>query len=734
MDSSESNKNSPSLRGYSASASIGSSRQSDRRNTFRKFHHGEGEISPSAKAVIEEELEREENLHTDDLAHLVATPEIKPVMDSLLERDYDTEPTDLYSALQKKRWSEAITILEQAPEEARTWVYRKEPQKLKIRWRLLPIHGAIIFQAPPEVVESILLIFPEGAAERDDEGSLPIHLAYKRASGASVCKLLLDAFPNSIDIPDRKGRTPKHLAASSSGPKHREFVYAMKNHLLALRAARVAARAEERLKYNAKLEVFKKDHSDEIATIEKKKASEIAVLEKKIVELEGELRRTQAASKVLVDHVASIEEKLAHQEELEKKLKNSVETLENDLDENMKSRNDEEQKLKQEISDLNKQLASIQQHVNNLLVEKDVLNKSLDEVVAGAELEKKALEESNAEKDDEISRLLREADKTREETAKLRTEIEERIVTEASLSKQINELQTQLRNQTDSASKAAQKAKARLEELEKDRLDLRKTVGALTQKLQTVAGFLEDMSSEQEAIIEQADVHEAEMQAASKEHARILDQVSKQQELDAKAQESREAIMKMIRYHEEAYLRDTVSRTHIVEAVDLQTKHLSDGAARREKLVNNVKALQEKIQSTRARVLGGLPELEARAKEFSPRNQEAQRAIEMFSDYKEDREQQHHQQHVGESRPQEESRDNKSNNFAERNVEVREEIREAAATVGAVLHQHKSPQHHKESKQTPTRRRQPPFEDEKKTGERVDSNAEDEVHVYSAFV
>ena len=361
---------------------------------------------------------------------------------------------------------------------------------------------------------------------------------------------------------------------------------------------------------------------------------------------------------------------------------------------------------------------SIQEDVNNLLIEKEVLNKSLDEVVAGAELEKKALEERNAGKDEEISSLVEEASKTSVATEQLKVEIEERIENEANLSKQISELEKQLREQTESASTAAEKAKVRLDELEKDRQDLRKTVGALTEKLQTVAGFLDDMSNEQDAIIEQAGVHEAEMQAATKEHARILDQVNKQHELDAKAQASRETIQNMIRQHENMYLSNTWNRELIVESVDLENAKIAEGAVRREKLVNNVKALQDKIHMTRERVLGGLPDLQARVLQYASHRLQREKAKEVeeqqeLEDARTDQES-IRCHHNAQEELQSEDREQKSGFVREKSAELREEM-EAAAT---------TPSSHQKIKgavvfSSSSSKRVPVFEDEKKkTAER----------------
>jgi len=534
----------------------------------------------------------QEHITVENMAEFMTTPEDTMCELSLNESDYDAEPTLLYSSLQKKQWAEAMAIIESTPNEARTWVYRKEAKGTKIRWRLLPLHGAIIFQAPAEVVESLLLIFPEGASERDDEGSLPIHLAYKRGAAAAVCKLLLEAFPNSIDIADRKGRTPKHLAATSTGPKHREFVFAMKNHLLALRAARVAARAEERAKFGQKLEQFKNEHLKEVAAIEEQKCEELAKLQERNMDLENELLKTQEASQVLVDHVADLEEQLAEKEQAEQELQGKVE---------------EENKMKDEVNELNEQLESMQEQVNQLLLEKDVLNESLDQVVAAAEMEKKALEDSNAIQEKEISDLRQENEKAQSDIVLLKAQIEERQNTEKALSVKFEALDLRHLEHIEKTESITKKHTEDFEKVAEERDILKNTVRELTEKLQQIDTCLEGMVEEQNVIVREAELQEAEMAVVAKEHARILEEVSRQQANDAKAQEARDVIDALIQAQEEAYLSHTESRKKIVDSIDLHAKKAEE-SSRKKLLVQNVEALQDKIQKTRERVVGGLSE------------------------------------------------------------------------------------------------------------------------------
>lgn len=173
-----------------------------------------------------------------------------------LECDYDQSPTELYKLIENKKWSLLLQRLEQEEgdgsdgevatlttlsssnihQQASVWVVRKEVNG-RLRWRLLPLHAAIIFQAPVAVTEALLEAYPAAASQKDDQGMLPLHLAFRNFGGSSsrdtsiatattisnntacgdtkrshslwlIIEELLTAFPAAVFSRDRKGRTP----------------------------------------------------------------------------------------------------------------------------------------------------------------------------------------------------------------------------------------------------------------------------------------------------------------------------------------------------------------------------------------------------------------------------------------------------------------------------------------------------------------------------------------------
>jgi hypothetical protein len=93
-----------------------------------------------------------------------------------LEYDFDKYRVNIYTCLLQRDWDGVIYQAYFFPAEARTYVYRRDPNTHALRWRVLPIHGAILNGAPINVLEALLRAYPDGVKSFDDQGMLPIHL------------------------------------------------------------------------------------------------------------------------------------------------------------------------------------------------------------------------------------------------------------------------------------------------------------------------------------------------------------------------------------------------------------------------------------------------------------------------------------------------------------------------------------------------------------------------------
>jgi len=137
-------------------------------------------------------------------------------MVQMTECDYDKSPSPLYKAIEAKNW-DVIEEMDNLEQQCATWVVRKEPTG-RLRWRLLPLHAAIIFQAPTSILEILIGIYPDAAAAKDDQGMLPLHLVLRNApTDLGALEELLTAHPAGVLVHDRKGRTPLQSGLAAQG-------------------------------------------------------------------------------------------------------------------------------------------------------------------------------------------------------------------------------------------------------------------------------------------------------------------------------------------------------------------------------------------------------------------------------------------------------------------------------------------------------------------------------------
>ena len=56
----------------------------------------------------------------------------------------------LYKLIEYREWDKVIQRTQESPIEATTWVVRREAQSSPstIRWKMLPLHTSVLFQAP----------------------------------------------------------------------------------------------------------------------------------------------------------------------------------------------------------------------------------------------------------------------------------------------------------------------------------------------------------------------------------------------------------------------------------------------------------------------------------------------------------------------------------------------------------------------------------------------------------
>ena len=128
------------------------------------------------------------------------------------EVDYDKAPTDLFQALEARQFCYVESMYDQQNvqfnKECKTWVVAHGQKKDQLRFRALPLHAALVFGAPDDLVTKIFSSYPLAARGRDVKGRLPIHLAMEHHASDLIVNLIIEAFPKGIFAIDKKSKTP----------------------------------------------------------------------------------------------------------------------------------------------------------------------------------------------------------------------------------------------------------------------------------------------------------------------------------------------------------------------------------------------------------------------------------------------------------------------------------------------------------------------------------------------
>jgi len=157
----------------------------------------------------------------------------------ILECDYETTCTKLYKMIEGKQWEEIIYFLETGkwyfdtsfftslifgpgPDsrfvESRTWVTALDEMG-NVRWCQLPLHAAITFQAPFDVITKLVEVYPESIRCADDQDMLPLHYAFRFGSEDNVLSYILEEFPQALKKKALRDRLPLDMAHYSSKPE-----------------------------------------------------------------------------------------------------------------------------------------------------------------------------------------------------------------------------------------------------------------------------------------------------------------------------------------------------------------------------------------------------------------------------------------------------------------------------------------------------------------------------------
>lgn len=467
------------------------------------------------------------------------------------ERDFDKNPTILYALVQKKLWKEVISRAIKSPKEARAFISRREEDG-RVRWRLLPLHAAIVFKAPEEVVETLLTAYPKASEAKDDQGMLPLHLAFRNGASEAVVNLLLLAFPQSIDIPDRKGRVPLILAKTSTSPNREMYIEALEkgpSHyaVTALACARSRIIAEQNAIFEAKLLQTRTSHQCKLSEVKVKAEKKQQEIQKRLAEKENELTKTQETSQVLVDHVASLESQISTRSDTERILAATIEKLEESLKEAENMKDERENDFASKICELEEQIKETEMlkdiKESDLEDEKAKSNVERDNLLAKIENIENTLSSTRGELSQSVDALHKreqEWDITEKELGEkhrkieiewanaqancsiLEAQLKKRMENEHLLASQVSNLASRLAESSRESNDKTMKYTEEKTRLEEEQSSLKKTIQELTVRLENVTFALESTRKQQMMIVDDAIEHEEMMAKSMEAHAKMV--------------------------------------------------------------------------------------------------------------------------------------------------------------------------------------------------------------------
>lgn len=510
------------------------------------------------------------------------------------EQEYDKDPTELYLMLQRKEWQQAVELVEKNAHQAATWVSRKESSG-ELRWRLLPIHAAVIFSAPESVVEALLKAFPDGAQHKEDQGMLPLHLAFRMGSPESIVSLLLSAFPDSVNVMDRKGRTALELAESTSGPNNAAFIRALKKGPNVAMFGAVSG---------VQLDDLREENEKKIDELKKEADAKQKALQQEVLTLQNALVRKQENSQVLVDHIASLEAKLA---ELNDGNSRSLDIKLDSLLSSGMEVGEIEKIYKDEFAFLHARNRYLESKVEDMKHAKEKATDALKEAVKDLETQKA---EWNAEKKlnrEKMSVLEEDCAGLREHVAVLEEQIKKRSVSEQALTAQMSVLAEQLHSTTSESSSSTEAFSARIRALESERENLRFSVNRLSKKLYFVAGLIDSVSKDQIAIVEQALQNENQAAIAASAQEKMIMDVKEHSELVQDAKNLGDEIKELLTKHAQQMEKTYEARKSVVDVVEEQSRQLSTAEERREEFIKGITGFKNQMLEVLHSVYDELP-------------------------------------------------------------------------------------------------------------------------------
>lgn len=502
------------------------------------------------------------------------------------ECNFDKDPTKLYLSIQRKQWEEAISSAKSYPQESKIWVSRYEDTG-KLRWRLLPLHAAIIFKATEETVEALLFSYPRASRHKDDQGMLPLHLAIRNMSSARVVQLLLLSYPEAANVQDRKGRLPLALVenmncATSVKDRYKEVLQnAQTFHDV------VSAAVESDIMHNFR----KKAVSGSIEYFDAEKINLVG----KIDALEADLSKTQQARDILIGRVNSLEAKLSSKDDTESYLTTRISNIDTSLKEALqakevmeaqlaseKKRHDKEKdELRAQCEVFKAKIQELQGDVNKATVQTIETELSSKQYVLA----------------DQIAALQKEKENYKNEIEQMEILLQQKIESENSLANQVSALASRLAESTAGTCASTSAFQKRIETLVQEKAELKKTVDTLTLKVTSVLRTLSFMAKEHDRILRMSMTHQDTLQTAKKYQDNLAANAARNEQMLLDAAWEREEIVRILTRQAQEVEKSAEERKKLMKIVKEQNAKIEQVFANRSELVGSIHSQKSRMAS-----------------------------------------------------------------------------------------------------------------------------------------
>lgn len=290
------------------------------------------------------------------------------------EVDYYHNPTELFRWINYRRWDGARARVNSNPEECSVWVVSRHSTDGRILWRQLPLHLVCMqsgvkssfgdenrdlgdasstsggsmrnieeerslhnahLKQVEDLVEELLDAYPDAALQQDDQGMMPLHSCVSNINSSSspnerVLSLLLLANATALQVQDRFGRTPLDIM--------KEKCASVTPIPGADDALRLMLRAQDMI-LNIK-KSLENETRDEVYQVEQRAENERQASQRIIRRLEQELADEQKKAQREYTSAGEVRETSNIVKEELRMVKKDFDTLELDLDQTRKERDD----------------------------------------------------------------------------------------------------------------------------------------------------------------------------------------------------------------------------------------------------------------------------------------------------------------------------------------------------------------------------------------------------------